>query len=1122
MINQMISTAAILPEIDNFYLDMNGIIHACTHPSDNMAANSLSQREMMLSIFRYIDRIVSEIVKPKKLLFMAIDGVAPRAKLNQQRARRFRAAQDRMESVEKAKERGEIVDEDNMFDSNCITPGTEFMEMVGKHLRWFIRKKIKEDPLWRNLTVVFSGHDVPGEGEHKIMQYIRDLRAGPSYEPNLRHCMYGQDADLIMLGLASHEPHFCLLREVINFNVARGRKPARETVMRQTEDAQFQLLHLSVLREYLALDFAYGIEHPIDQERVIDDFIFLTFLVGNDFLPHLPTLDISEHAFDVLINSYRQLFVERPGYIVECGEIADYERLEALFTIIGSQETDILANREQTEKEYNQKRRKYKDNNNAHQLSEEELEAKEEEMQIAFEAALKEAMGLANDDEGDEEEEEDDIESAEDKDEEEAGEALEPFPKKDYRGRYYYEKFKILCGTQEGNTFLTTLMGQYLKGLGWCLAYYIKGCISWTWYYPYHYGPMLQDMVQLQELRMKITYDLGHPFTPFQQLLGCLPPASAILLPKCYQWMMTSPDSPVLECYPLDFKIDQDGKKNPWEAVVLLDFIDEVKLLKAEGTYCPVSKLTRHEIARNAFGYLLTHIYDLKVTETYLSCNPEIGLADIHLVSSSVTESIFDLTPGHYFKAELMPGTIYPIAGFPSLTVLPLQEVVVDAIKLNVFGSESKYKSVVLSISSAEINELLDEKTALKMLGKSVYINYPQMHEAKVVALSTATAEFRLAAATATQPKTVVKVEHDSATLTKWQEYVEAETEKYLKGRGRPGSGGLAIGQTYLRLKVQPLQGMKRDPVSGARKKIFSSTSEADVPLQLALWRPSAADVRFTEVDELPVEEMMPISSQVVAIAGGLSGLVGTVVGPHSAANEARNKVNKKRVIDVEFTVPNPEPPFGYTIAAAMRDEYYSSRDICSILHITPSTFGKIVGSVRAEPGRFDFGLNLKRNGVHQLLGYVRKVEAAHSSGPSSHRGGVGGGRGNGGNGAPIPARRQVWTGIESVKVIGMLQEDGKENNNDGEAVYWEYTQNAVNLLIEYKARFPYLFQQLDRMAHEPVYTISVLLGSNGDQLGKEIMTWMQEQPFYSMPRVPLTTKALSKYAFCFTSSFFS
>lgn len=92
--------------------------------------------------------------------------------------------------------------------------GCGCMIQVDQHLQYFIAKKMKEDPLWRNLRIEYSGHAVPGEGEHKIMQWIRDAKTSPSYEPNLRHCMYGQDADLIMLALATHEPHFTLLREV--------------------------------------------------------------------------------------------------------------------------------------------------------------------------------------------------------------------------------------------------------------------------------------------------------------------------------------------------------------------------------------------------------------------------------------------------------------------------------------------------------------------------------------------------------------------------------------------------------------------------------------------------------------------------------------------------------------------------------------------------------------------------------------------------------------------------------------------------------------------------------------------------------------------------------------------
>jgi 5'-3' exoribonuclease 1 len=104
----------------------------------------------------------------------------------------------------------------NAFDSNCITPGTTFMSEISSRLHTFIQAKLQNDPRWAHLEVVYSGHDVPGEGEHKIMQYIRDYKVGPHYDPAVTHCMYGNDADLILLALATHEPNFCILREVMD------------------------------------------------------------------------------------------------------------------------------------------------------------------------------------------------------------------------------------------------------------------------------------------------------------------------------------------------------------------------------------------------------------------------------------------------------------------------------------------------------------------------------------------------------------------------------------------------------------------------------------------------------------------------------------------------------------------------------------------------------------------------------------------------------------------------------------------------------------------------------------------------------------------------------------------
>jgi 5'-3' exoribonuclease 1 len=95
------------------------------------------------------------------------------------------------------------------------------MAKLSEQLRYFVNKKITEDSNWRDVRVVLSGHDVPGEGEHKIIEYIRLSKAQPGYDPNTRHCFYGLDADLIMLSLLSHDPHFALLREEVKFGPAR-------------------------------------------------------------------------------------------------------------------------------------------------------------------------------------------------------------------------------------------------------------------------------------------------------------------------------------------------------------------------------------------------------------------------------------------------------------------------------------------------------------------------------------------------------------------------------------------------------------------------------------------------------------------------------------------------------------------------------------------------------------------------------------------------------------------------------------------------------------------------------------------------------------------------------------
>lgn len=280
-----------IPVFDNLFLDMNGIIHNCSHGNNDDVHMRISQDKIFINIFTYVSHLFATI-KPRKLFFMAIDGVAPRAKINQQRSRRFRTAFEAEEGVRKALLRGEELPEEPAFDSNCITPGTEFMDLLTSQLKYFINKKLHEDPTWRDCTIVLSGPDVPGEGEHKIMEYIRLSRSQPDYNPNTRHCLYGLDADLIMLGLLSHDPHFCLLREEVVFGAQQ-----RSQRIQSVEEQKFYLMHLSILREYLEKEFLSvqpALSFQFDVERLIDDFILMALFVGNDFLPHLPDLHINE------------------------------------------------------------------------------------------------------------------------------------------------------------------------------------------------------------------------------------------------------------------------------------------------------------------------------------------------------------------------------------------------------------------------------------------------------------------------------------------------------------------------------------------------------------------------------------------------------------------------------------------------------------------------------------------------------------------------------------------------------------------------------------------------------------------------------------------------------------
>ncbi len=546
--------------VDAFYLDMNGIIHTCTHGDGVDPSEKLSEDEQVERIFAYTERLI-KIANPRKVCYLAIDGVAPRAKMNQQRSRRYRVPAEiaRQALRDQANGRaqgtpGTPEEEAAMeaapepFDSNCITPGTDFLFRLGERYKEWIERKQRDDPTWANgPTIIFSGADVPGEGEHKIMDYIRDTRA--ESRDMTRHCMYGLDADLIMLGMITHEEHFCLLRERQRFQrgkfAPRGRggrgaptptittSSSADDASGKLDDADFVFMELELLRKCLAASMrprvaAGSLRFEWDDERAVDDFVFLCMLVGNDFIPGLPSLDVADGGLNLMMKRYTELLPSLDGFISHKSKL-HFDRFERFTNLLHADEGYVV-------------RKKLRaDSKPGRRVDPGELDEEPDE----------------------------------------------------YRRRYSLQKLGLHPNDKEGRR---KLVHAYLSGLCWCLAYYHEGCRSWNWYFPEFYAPLATDLVDLASYEVEL--ELGEPFLPLAQLLSVLPPQSGKLVPAPYRELMLSDDSPIFDAFPVAFELDFNGKRNDWEAIALLPFIDEKRLLSAIDAIDPAD-LTDEERRRN-------------------------------------------------------------------------------------------------------------------------------------------------------------------------------------------------------------------------------------------------------------------------------------------------------------------------------------------------------------------------------------------------------------------------------------------------------------------------------------------------------------------------------------------
>ncbi|GAX09715.1 5'-3' exoribonuclease 1 [Fistulifera solaris] len=940
-----LSECGLAPEIDRLYIDMNGIIHGCSHNNADLELNpdaegeaDISEEEIFRNVSYYLDRIIKDIAQPKELVYMAIDGVAPRAKLNQQRARRYRSGQEgeieqtvydahikamereqaEMDKLKEAKERdsqeysadgvekvkeiqpgrftgkfetfegssySESAEGDKKkFHSNTITPGTEFFQRCTDYLEQFIKDKVDHDPAWQNLTIVFSGPHVPGEGEHKIMQFMREQQAKDDYNPNLRHCIVGQDGDLVMLGLATHEPNLVLLREQVVFSkraLQAERLSQKYGLDMYIHNPNFEFMHMNLLRDYLALEFRTSNVIPnssFDLEHTVDDFVFMTFLVGNDFLPHMPAMDIADEAFDLIFFTYRELRKKwlrqsnkRPGlipYLTHEGNIVSGRRLEEFLTLLGQHELyyydykktnenleetrrvedkygydftpsdDVIVSKEESDRaRFREMIRK----NLADEASDVELQTPDQAEFFApvLSGPLHRRRTIAGDEPGVDGEGaglftrmgsllQYSIAS------DDSGSTSLQIDDQDVKGRYYYDKFGFSPFDAEKHV---ALRKAYIEGLVWNLKYYYEGCVSWEWYYPYHYGPMLSDLVGLEKILKDISFEgkMGEPLKPFEQLMACMPPSHAKLLPEPYRPLMTDENSPIASFYPRTFTIDMNGKRWPWEAVVLLPFIDSKRLIEAAKSV-DSSLLSQEELNRNRQGepVVFQRLADGRdaSTESKIEVTP-LSSSFLHYAGKRVP----------LFRPKLKDGIQVPLGGRPTLCDGLVESVMLRSVHLNVHGMQSRYKTACLELRNEALEVLPAETIAPHMIGTVIYIDYPHLTEAFVTAVS--------------DQQCIVR---GNKTKRPWslKEAADRKIEKrrlmkkFFFGDQLPGSGGISFGkldsmmEIETVLHVRPLRGL--ETLSDGRVVKTFAKFEVEVPLFVTSFLPSEDDKRLAGI----------------------------------------------------------------------------------------------------------------------------------------------------------------------------------------------------------------------------------------------------------------------------------
>ena len=458
-------------KVDNLYLDCNSIIYDAY---SKMEFDKLTENVAVSIIKRVIIKIEEYIslINPSKTVIIAFDGVAPVAKLEQQRSRRYKSwYQNEISKIIFKKEKEDV------WNTTAITPGTNFMtelnNMVTEHFNTESYSRLKVEKIF------VSGSNKVGEGEHKIFDYIR---VNPNKHLTETTIIYGLDADLIMLSI-NHLPicpNIYLFRETPHFiqSIDSSLEPESNYYLDIPELTNAIISYMNNDRE-LTLE---------QQKNKVYDYIFLCFFLGNDFLPHFPAINIRTGGVDKMINAYKATIGNTDEYITD-GKIINWNNLRKVVLFLANLEEEFII-----------KEHRSRNNKERFLLPENTPEEKYKKF---------ESTPLY----------ERDIEKF-----------INPV-KPNWQSRYYNGLFGL---TKTDEDKISDIAVNYIQGLEWTMKYYSTGCPDWRWKYKYNYPPLLQDLIKYIPVFNKsfVPEKTPNPVSEIVQLCYVLPRSSLHLLPQ--------------------------------------------------------------------------------------------------------------------------------------------------------------------------------------------------------------------------------------------------------------------------------------------------------------------------------------------------------------------------------------------------------------------------------------------------------------------------------------------------------------------------------------------------------------------------------------------------------------